>query len=209
MASAVILWILRILLLLIVVLLIVPAGVRVVTDRNGTSVRLKILFWTFAIPAGEKKEKKKEKQPDKKEEKKPEKGIKEKVRDFGVSLDNISELLRQLGKLIGALCRTIRVDVLDLVLPAVGGTPEETGRNTGLMWAAYGNVAGLVANIVRLKVKQVTVIPDFSGKENDAFRAEADITASPGAVIIAAAAFLLRLLRFRKKYGKRNGGNHE
>ena len=60
MVSAVILWILRILLLLIVVLLIVPAGVRITADRNGTDVRLKILFWTFAIPVGEKKEKQKE-----------------------------------------------------------------------------------------------------------------------------------------------------
>ncbi|MBR2592413.1 MAG: hypothetical protein IKD62_05540, partial [Oscillospiraceae bacterium] len=134
MAAAVILWILRILLLLIVVLLIVPAGVRIIADQNGTVVRLKILFWTFKLPAGKKKEE--EKQPEKKEtEKKPEKGLREKAQDFGISLDNIGELLRPFGKLIGTLCRTIRVNVLDLVLPAEGGTPEDTGRNTGLMWA--------------------------------------------------------------------------
>ena len=208
MVSAILLWILRILLLLIVVLLIVPAGVRIIAEQKDVAVLLKILGCTFRLPEKKEKPEKKEEQEKEKEEK-PKKGFQETVRDFGLTLDNIHEILRPFAKLLGRICRTIRVDVAYLEFSAGGKTPEEVGRNTGWMWAVYGNIASMLANLVKLKVRKITIIPDFSGKESDTFRDQADITASPVVLAVAAVAFLLRLMRFRKKYKTRTGGKHE
>lgn len=117
----------------------------------------------------------------------------------GATLELMTELLRLA---VGTVCRllaAITVDKLCLQLYITGSDAAQTAENTGKVCAVlYPTVTSLQQTLLCIKKREITVTPDFLGKEG---RAVVDVTAHvvPLRFVILAAYAVLRYLIITKR----------
>jgi len=202
-------------------LAVLPLGVRIRYDSDGSLVKLilgPVKMTVFPRPQKEKKDQKKKDKPQKKspvssEEEtlpkppqppKPEKKKDEKKK--GGSLKDFIPFVKLLWNFLGDFRRKLRLNDLYLRLVLASSDPCDLAVNYGKTWAAVGSLMPALENWFVIKKRDVEVECDFTASETLVI-ARADITITLGRLLSLIAVYgfrgLKEFLNFKKK---RKGG---
>ena len=221
----------RILLGIFILLLVIPLGVSVKYNANGSLVRViagPIKITLFPRPRKERKEKKKEKAEPKTEKAehvspKPRKPAEEpipapaeprksvaseskKTGEQGGSWTDFLPLVKVGLDFLNGLRRKLRVNVLELKLIMAADDPCDLAVNYGRAWAAVGNLMPQLERFLVIKKRDVEVECDFTASKTLVI-ARLDITLTLGRLLaLVLKAAIRALVVFLKIKKKRKGG---
>lgn len=208
----ILLWLLLAIVILSVLALVLPAVITI-RYENGElqTLKARLLFITIDLQNPPKffKKKKEPAPAETPKEPAPKKSILQKIRDLNVELSVVPALFEPTGALLKKLVSTISIADIDLLVTAGGKTPEAVGTNTGRIWAVIGAVMGALGNIFRLRVKNVTVIPDFAHIHGGELRLAAKAKGSLLAIGVAALTFLVKAKKIYNEHKKTTPINNE
>ena len=111
----------------------------------------------------------------------------------GVPLRRILDLLPTVGAVGKRILAGLRVHAVRLYWPLQGEDAAETALRYGQFCAAWGNVTGLVQNLVRLQCDQVQPVADYLGEHTGEEHFSCKITARVFIMVAAAVYGLYRL----------------
>lgn len=194
---------LAVILSLLLLILLLPVGVKLRYEENGTT--LSALFGLLTIRLLPRKRSKKPKEKEKKQPTKAghwKESKKQTPATLGGKLSGLLPFVRMAVELLGDFRRRLRLKYQIRV--TVGGSdPADTAKNYGTAWAAVGMATPLLQGAFRVKSQDVTVHCDFLSEELRA-AAELKVTIRVGQVLW----LLLRYgVRFIKQwYAYKKGG---
>ena len=178
-----------ILLAILIFILILPLGVRVNYDEDGTVVSVMagpLRFQVFPVKKKDKPKKKKEEpkqeqpkeeavpepeepQPkstviddDDDEDEEPEPPAEKKGGNLTDFLPLVELALKFVGEFFG---KTLHIDVLYLKLTMAGGDPADLAINYGRAWAALGNLWPHIDKMFTIKKRDIQLQCDFEGSQ--------------------------------------------
>ena len=111
----------------------------------------------------------------------------------GVPRRRILDLLPTVGTVGKRILAGLRVHAVRLYWPLQGADAAETALQYGRFCAAWGNVTGLVQNLVRLQCDQVQPVADYLGEHTGEEHFSCKITARVFIMVTAAVYGLYRL----------------
>jgi len=219
-----------ILLAILIFILILPLGVRVNYDEDGTVVSVMagpLRFQVFPVKKKDKPKKKKEEpkqeqpkeeavpepeepQPkstviddDDDEDEEPEPPAEKKGGNLTDFLPLVELALKFVGEFFG---KTLHIDVLYLKLTMAGGDPADLAINYGKTWIAVGNFLPVLERWFVIKHRDVEVECDFTASETKVI-VRAEITITLGRLLSLAAVYAVRGIKeFIVFRNKRKGG---
>lgn len=118
---------------------------------------------------------------------------KKEVSVAGVPLRRILDLLPTVGAVGKRILAGLRVHAVRLYWPLQGEDAAETALRYGQFCAAWGNVTGLLQNLVRLQCDQVQPVADYLGEHTGEEHFSCKITARVFIMVAAAVYGLYRL----------------
>ena len=201
----ILLWLLLAIVILLLLALVLPAAITIHYENGGLrTLKARLLFIIVDLQNPPKffKKKKKQAPAETAKEPAPKKSILDKIRELNVELSVVPALFEPTGVLLRKLVSTINITDIDLLVTAGGKSPEAVGANTGRVWAVIGGVMGALGNIFRLRVKNITVLPDFSHSHGGELRLAAKAKGSLLAIGVAALTFLIKAKKIYNDHKK-------
>lgn len=153
------------LVLLVLLLALLPVWVHLKYDGVSFEAKIQVLGLKFSVYPPKKKEKKGhkktagEEKPKEKEKQKP--STEEKTKLIA------SEIFSLAGDAVGILkwtLKALRVEEVQLRFPLQGSDAADTALLYGHVNAFFYSGIAVLQNVVRLKVKNIEIIPDFAGQ---------------------------------------------
>ena len=205
-------------LLVVFLLAILPLGINVCYNSDGTLVKIvagPLKFKVFPLPKKEKKEKKapenKQKAAEAAEElpkppQPPKKKKEKKDGEKGGSLLDFLPLVRLVLDFLGAFRRKLRLNLLELKLILAADDPCDLAVNYGRAWAAVGNLMPQLERLFVIRKRNVEVECDFTASQTLVI-AHLEITITLGRLIGLVVIYGIRAVaEFLKIRKKRKGG---
>ncbi len=195
---------------ILVLLAILPLGVSIRYDCDGTVVKLIASFFRYTLyPRNRKHKKSKDKEPAGNENAKKSSSSKSK-RDEPLKQGGKWKDLLPLADLfldfLGNLRRKIRVSRLDLNLVMAADDPCDLAINYGRAWAAVGNLMPRLEELFVIKQRNVQVACDFTAEET-LVSARLDMTITLGRMVALTVTYGIKMLfELLKIKNKRKGG---
>ncbi len=191
-------WIALIIIALILSLLLIPSGVKVTYNNGKIKAHLILFFLNFLIydsekPPKQKKPKKTKKSKALSAEQKPQK----KKFDFNF----IKSLVSGSTRALALLFKKLRVSKVNLTVAVGGNDPYQVGMTFGMLNAAAYPILGFLDSVEHIKLKHVSIYPDFLSEKTKIF-ASFKAKISP---IYAIKMLLIIGLELIKNGGKNNG----
>lgn len=211
---------------ILVLLAVLPLGVSIRYDADGTVVRLivgpvKITLYPRSKkenkPEKEKKTQKEEKnaaeQTAPSEAKQPAKKAKEDApqkdepkKQSGGSITDFLPLVRILLDMLGAFRRRLRLNLLELKLIMAADDPCDLAVNYGRAWAAVGNLLPKLEKVFVIKKRNIEVECDFQATQTRVI-ARLDLTITLGRILATVLIYGGKAgIEFMKINKKRKGG---
>lgn len=211
---------------ILVLLAVLPLGVSIRYDADGTVVRLIVGPVKITLYPRSKKEKKpeKEKKTQKEEKnaaeqtapseaKQPAKKAKEDTsqkdepkKQSGGSVTDFLPLVRILLDMLGAFRRRLRLNLLELKLIMAADDPCDLAVNYGRAWAAVGNLLPQLEKVFVIKKRNIEVECDFQAAQTRVI-ARLDLTITLGRILATVLIYGGKAgIEFMKINKKRKGG---
>ena len=183
---------------ILILLAILPLGISIRYDEDGTMVRVilgPVRFTVFPRPKKEKKPGKEKKtkteepksQPAGTDEpaKQPAKNLAaqpEEKKKSGGPISDFLPLLQIVMDMLGAFRRRLRLNVLELKLIMAADDPSDLAVNYGRAWAAVGNLMPRIEKLFVIKKRNIEVECDFEATQTRAI-ARLDLTITLGRLL--------------------------
>ena len=195
-------WTVAALLALIVLALFIPVSLLPEYAAGRFTLHMQVLCFKFGLYDSEKQargEKADKKRSQQQTEEKKEDGQKKKSK---LDAALIRALLKPAAGAVGWFLRSIRIDHVRVRLVVRGADAAQVGIRTGKVWQGLTAAILLVRQIWRPRFDELSVLPDFLDEYRDRTLLGARITALPICLLAAAVLFLVRFMKYRKKYTK-------
>ncbi len=176
-------WCLLALLAVLVVMMFIPLWIALEVDYDRFCAQIKVLCFSFRLYPREKKPAREKKKPYQPQHLKTEAPKQESAKDAAkpppeaagpsgrtlekkqrIRLSQMLDIFSTAGKLMKSFLRVIRVEDVKLVLPVHGEDAAQTAIEYGQIQAALGTAFGALQNLFEVGLKQVDIIPDFTGE---------------------------------------------
>lgn len=195
------------LLALVVLILACPVVLSVRFSPGELRVRVRVLGVPITLlPAKDKKPKKPKKEKPAKQEK-PQDEVEEEdkkpQKSFGQRVALIKRLVRAGLAALKVFFWHFRVYDVRLALPVDAGDAAATALRCGQLQAVVGGVRAFLDGRLRVKYKQLEIIPDFDGQFANRLFFSCKAAVSPGIILVMGAVFLFKYLRSRRPYTKK------
>ncbi len=192
---------------LVVLLFVLPLTFYVHFSGGQFSLRVRVLFVRLNIfprkPSEPKPKKPKKKKPPKKDDKPKEKQDEQKPKD-GMS-SKVQRIKRIANAGICALkvfIRHLRIKDVRLVLPIHAADAADTAQRCGQVQGIIGGARAFLDSRLKVRYKQLEVLPDFVGQAKDELHFSCKISFCPGIIFPMAFAFFRKYRQGKRRYSK-------
>ena len=187
-------WVLAVLLCLLLLALFTPARLVLELRYDAFCARLKVLCFTFTLYP--RRQKPQAGQPQAGQRAPAEKKAANKRRRLP-SLGSLAQICSAAGALMRAVLRAVHVRDVKAVWPVHCGDAAETAIRFGRTQAYVGSALGVLQNFVDLQLRQVDIIPDFTGEHKYRRYFYCKIQATPFIIVTTGVWALVKLKAMR------------